>query len=219
MHPQFPRRVAAFTLIELLTVIAIIGILAAILIPVTGKVRSSARFAKCSSNIRQIGMAMLRYADEHKNTFPAGWGGNTIGSWSTALVNQKYLPRIGTDNSVFVCPDDPNSSTVAAPKLPRSYVLCVPAMAPVNTNTPVSLFKVRSPSRTFMITEWHWSGQDLLGLDGAWAGYDIVVSPNDLKTVGHREGVRNFVYVDGHVRRLNSTEAMERLAQGWYSDR
>lgn len=52
---------SAFTLIELLTVIAIIGILAAILIPVVGSVRESARRAACQSNLRQMGAAVHAY--------------------------------------------------------------------------------------------------------------------------------------------------------------
>ncbi len=55
---------AAFTLIELLTVIAIIGILAAIMIPVVSSVRESARASKCTSNMRQIGNAIMLYASE-----------------------------------------------------------------------------------------------------------------------------------------------------------
>jgi prepilin-type N-terminal cleavage/methylation domain-containing protein len=58
------KQTSAFTLIELLTVIAIIGILAAILIPVVGKVRESARQAVCSSNIRQIALGILSYHDD-----------------------------------------------------------------------------------------------------------------------------------------------------------
>lgn len=61
----------AFTLIELLTVIAIIGILAAILIPVVGKVRDSARASVCVSNVRQMMTAMLIFAEEHEGRFPA----------------------------------------------------------------------------------------------------------------------------------------------------
>jgi prepilin-type N-terminal cleavage/methylation domain-containing protein/prepilin-type processing-associated H-X9-DG protein len=60
---------AAFTLIELLTVIAIIGILAAILIPVVGSVRENARQAQCGSNQRQIGLAVLMYESEN-NALP-----------------------------------------------------------------------------------------------------------------------------------------------------
>lgn len=61
-----------FTLIELLTVIAIIGILAAILIPVVGAVRENARAATCSSNIRQLGQAMLMYVNDNGGKAPPG---------------------------------------------------------------------------------------------------------------------------------------------------
>jgi prepilin-type N-terminal cleavage/methylation domain-containing protein/prepilin-type processing-associated H-X9-DG protein len=60
----------AFTLIELLTVIAIIGILAAILIPVVGSVRHSARSAQSLSNLRQIGLVTALYANDNSDRFP-----------------------------------------------------------------------------------------------------------------------------------------------------
>ncbi|MDR1281171.1 MAG: prepilin-type N-terminal cleavage/methylation domain-containing protein [Opitutaceae bacterium] len=56
----------AFTLIELLTVIAIIGILAAILIPVTGAVREKAKKAQCVSNLHHIGVGLLAYLADTK---------------------------------------------------------------------------------------------------------------------------------------------------------
>lgn len=52
----------AFTLIDLLTVIAVIAILAGILIPALSSVRESAKEAECASNLRQIGVAMQLYA-------------------------------------------------------------------------------------------------------------------------------------------------------------
>jgi prepilin-type N-terminal cleavage/methylation domain-containing protein/prepilin-type processing-associated H-X9-DG protein len=67
MHAPSPRRVSrAFTLIELLTVIAIIGILAAILIPVVGKARASARAAQCVSNLRQLAVGFQLFTEDHK---------------------------------------------------------------------------------------------------------------------------------------------------------
>lgn len=56
----------AFTLIELLTVIAIIGILAAIIIPTVSKVRATARNAQCVSRLRDWGRAVNLYANDNK---------------------------------------------------------------------------------------------------------------------------------------------------------
>ncbi|EIP98252.1 prepilin-type N-terminal cleavage/methylation domain-containing protein [Opitutaceae bacterium TAV1] len=79
-------RSRAFTLIELLTVIAIIGILAAIIIPTVGRVRQSARAARSTSNLKQIAQAALSYVNDNKQHFP--YRSNNSGSgaiWSDAL--------------------------------------------------------------------------------------------------------------------------------------
>ena len=70
MNRSLGRKSAAFTLIELLTVIAIIGILAAILIPTVGKVRSTAQSARCISNLRQIGQQIQAFANDSKGNLP-----------------------------------------------------------------------------------------------------------------------------------------------------
>ncbi len=68
-----------FTLIELLVVIAIIAILAAILFPVFSQAREKGRQAQCTSNVRNITMAMMQYANDYDERFSPFemWGGFT----------------------------------------------------------------------------------------------------------------------------------------------
>lgn len=64
------RRNAAFTLIELLTVIGIIAVLAGILFPVFAQARGKARQTVCQSNLRQIGLALQMYAQDYDGYYP-----------------------------------------------------------------------------------------------------------------------------------------------------
>ena len=68
-HGVLSRRSHGFTLIKLLVVIAIIAILAAILFPVFAKARENARKSSCQSDLKQIAMALLQYAQDYDETF------------------------------------------------------------------------------------------------------------------------------------------------------
>ncbi len=85
-----------FTLIELLVVIAIIAILAAILFPVFAKAREKARQSSCNSNLKQIGLAFLQYAQDYDEKLLGARGIN--GGWPAGIT--PYMKNM----QIFQCP-------------------------------------------------------------------------------------------------------------------
>lgn len=104
----------AFTLIELLVVISIIALLIGILLPALGAARNAARNAQCLSNIRQMGIALINYATDNKQMFPANFTGGTP-LWYDAEAIGYYLPDASVSGSAsidgfaFICPRDEGS--------------------------------------------------------------------------------------------------------------
>ncbi|GAB4454109.1 MAG: hypothetical protein OHK0029_08290 [Armatimonadaceae bacterium] len=111
------RRQNGFTLIELLVVIAIIAILAAILFPVFAQAREKARQTACLSNVKQMGLGMMMYAQDYdeviaRNAFadpPRVLEGAHFTNCSTPRwmdVIQPYIKNF----DIYNCPSDPFSS-------------------------------------------------------------------------------------------------------------
>ena len=109
-------RVRAFTLLELLVVIAIIAILAAILFPVFAKAREKARQSSCLSNEKQIGLALLEYAQDYDERYPRV--DHTTGyEWYDPL--QSYLKS----DQVFRCPSLNDSAAVETDYCPNGLIV------------------------------------------------------------------------------------------------
>jgi len=241
MHkcPVNPKK-SAFTLIELLTVIAIIAILAAILIPAVGNVRASAGNAKCVANMRSIGQAVMLHVSA-KGRFPRNASDDCFDraifpymgveqslvdnmgpSYAkTTDVNDQFLSGVA---EVFVCPaDDVERSDPAG--FIRSYAL-VPwtfnwsngnatrgfggGNLPKNKGVPP--VHVQNPAKAAVLVENH-AGANYIGYNGH-ATSDGPGRSDDGQIHGDNS---NVFFADGHVASFNISEisTIEFIGEYW----
>ena len=99
---------SGFTLIELLVVISIIALLAAILFPVFGRARENARRSSCQSNLKQIGLGLIQYAQDYDEIMVDSWYGTaSFFTSSDATANYKWMDALEPyvkSTQIFNCP-------------------------------------------------------------------------------------------------------------------
>lgn len=208
------KKPSAFTLIELLTVIAIIGILAAILIPVVGAVRERARSAVCQSNLRQWHTALLLYVEDNGGRMPNGFYVNVPSGpdqyWSGRLAHYmdyddvwgRQSPTI--HGTVAECPTDDNPTTYI------SYG------ASVNNGQAMNSDFTSSDAAANAIFADHIMPRTILFGDSAGSWHLGVLGQN----VSYRHNNRaNFVLMGGSIYIASGADPEDPSLELWLRDR
>jgi len=194
-----------FTLIELLVVIAIIAILAAILFPVFAKAREKARQTSCLSNVKQLCLAVLQYAQDYDERMPLDGTHPLSGGYPVAPYwDERIKPYIKNDQ-VFRCPSAAGGT--------RNYRYSAyrggthnSGGAPQGTPTPHSLGQIDSPATTVILVDI--PAACYLNQLGGWS----IRNEGDFVEV--HNGGANFGLADGHAKWVKQPAALY-TGGGW----
>ena len=225
-NPLLRRR---FTLVELLVVIAIIAILAGLILPALSSSRDSARLAQCISNLRNVTLMHIFYADANAGVFCPAWD-TSFASWDSSGNHHGpgILSRVVPDSSaaqgrVFECPSAKSSLytnlawTARYAGYGMNYLLSFgsASVSPPNFR-PCRIQNVKTPSRLVILSD---TACFLAGTDGRPAPTAFLYNPTSGKggysDFRHSGNTCAVSFVDGHASSWTAFTPRPPDSYGW----
>jgi len=158
---------SAFAMADMLVLLAVVALLAAIVVPMGIRTREKARLAQCTANLQQVSRACLLYAEEHRGTLPAMNSSPAPGHWWYYKEQVKGYAGLTAPSSandkVFACPSDRGYDEGTGAQIPfwrskkhdyNSYNLNSVNLPGVPNIAGRIVASIRDPARTLLVMEW-----------------------------------------------------------------
>ena len=195
---------SAFTLVELLVVIGIIAVLAALLMPVLSVARERGRMASCQNNLRQVGMALMMYTDRYNEYFPTVHGDDYEHPLPAAREWWEMLEPFGLKRGYMLCPSDPHKGKAGVESYTINGLYTFAKIRPL----------VKDPTSKIVVSE-RGDNEHALEHQGYHAWHKVEEWQDSIAQERHGDQ-SNYLFLDGHVKAMAFSETIGR--EGTYVD-